>query len=75
MKWAKVEPDEAVGRVKVGIETDRGPWLTALVAARYAAFAINAMSTSRYRVAALNFCFCEEHLAMRSSLTPSLICD
>ena len=35
--------------MKVGIETDRGPWVQALVAAGYEVFAINPMSASRYR--------------------------
>ena len=33
----------------VGIETDRGPWVQALVAAGYQVFAINPMSVARYR--------------------------
>ena len=33
----------------VGIETDRGPWVAALVAAGYQVFAINPMSAARYR--------------------------
>jgi Transposase/Transposase IS116/IS110/IS902 family len=48
-QWAELEPDEAAARVKVGIETDRGPWVASLVAAGYEVFAINPMSTSRYR--------------------------
>jgi transposase len=39
----------ADGRVVVGIETDRGPWVTALLAAGYQVFAINPMSVARYR--------------------------
>jgi transposase len=39
------EPSEVV----VGIETDRGLFVTALVAAGYQVFAVNPMSTSRYR--------------------------
>lgn len=35
--------------VKVGIETDRGPWVGALVAAGYEVFAINPLSAARYR--------------------------
>jgi transposase len=35
--------------VKVGIETDRGPWVQALIAAGYEVFAINPMSVARYR--------------------------
>jgi transposase len=37
------------GEVVVGIETDRGLFVTALVAAGYEVFAVNPMSTSRYR--------------------------
>jgi hypothetical protein len=40
---------EGPGRVVVGIETDRGPWVTALVASGYQVYAINPMSVSRYR--------------------------
>ncbi len=36
-------------RVKVGIETERGPWVAALVAAGYEVFAINPKATARYR--------------------------
>jgi transposase len=39
----------AAGAVVVGIETDRGPWVAALVAAGYQVFAINPMSAARYR--------------------------
>ena len=39
----------AAGRVVVGIETDRGVWVSALVAAGYQVFAINPMSAARYR--------------------------
>ena len=39
------EPDEVV----IGIETDRGLFVGALVAAGYQVFAVNPMSTSRYR--------------------------
>src|SRR4051812_32987789 len=37
------------GQVSVGIETDRGPWVTALVAAGYRVFAINPRQVARYR--------------------------
>jgi transposase len=47
--WAELDPGVAAMRVKVGIETDRGPWVAALVAAGYEVFAINPMSVSRYR--------------------------
>jgi transposase len=48
-EWADLEPGEAAARVKVGIETDRGQWVTALIAAGYEVFAINPMSVARYR--------------------------
>ena len=35
--------------VKVGIETDRGSWVAALVAAGYEVFAVNPLSVARYR--------------------------
>jgi hypothetical protein len=35
--------------VMVGIETDRGPWVTALVAAGYLVFPVNPLQASRYR--------------------------
>ena len=37
------------GEVVIGIETDRGPWVSALVAAGYRVYAINPRSASRYR--------------------------
>jgi transposase len=37
------------GQVLVGIETDRGPWVQALLAAGYQVFAINPLSVARYR--------------------------
>jgi hypothetical protein len=40
---------EAPGEVVIGIETDRHLFVAALVAAGYAVFAVNPMSTSRYR--------------------------
>lgn len=42
------EEDEP-GDVVVGIETDRGPWVQALIAAGYAVFAINPLQAARYR--------------------------
>ena len=36
-------------QVVVGIETDRGPWVQALLAAGYQVFAVNPMSVARYR--------------------------
>src|ERR1035441_7503355 len=35
--------------VVVGIETDHGPWVAALVAAGYTVFAVNPLQASRYR--------------------------
>jgi transposase len=40
---------EEPGQVVIGIETDRGLFVAALVAAGYLVFAVNPMSTSRYR--------------------------
>ena len=48
-EWADLEPDAAAAMVKVGIETDRGAWVAALVAAGYEVFAINPLSVTRYR--------------------------
>ena len=39
------EPAEVV----VGIETDRGPWVQALIAAGYTVFAVNPLQVARYR--------------------------
>ena len=41
--------EEAARRVAVGIETDRGPWVRALLAAGYVVFAIDRMQVARYR--------------------------
>jgi hypothetical protein len=40
---------EDPGDVVIGIETDRGLFVSALVATRYQVFAVNPLSTSRYR--------------------------
>jgi transposase len=47
----QVNPDTGlvVDRVVIGIETDRGAWVAALVAAGYRVYAINPMSAARYR--------------------------
>src|SRR5262245_7035701 len=47
--WAELDPAEAAGRVRVGIETDRGAWVQALVTAGYQVYAINPVSVARYR--------------------------
>ena len=41
--------DAADAEVVVGIETDRGPWVAALIAAGYAVFPVNPLQASRYR--------------------------
>jgi len=41
--------EDAAGQVKIGIETDRGPWVQALVAAGYTVFAVNPLQAARYR--------------------------
>jgi hypothetical protein len=41
--------DDVDAQVVVGIETDRGPWVAALVAAGYAVFPVNPLQASRYR--------------------------
>ena len=47
--WVDLDASEAAALVKVGIETDRGSWVAALIAAGYEVFAINPMSVARYR--------------------------
>jgi hypothetical protein len=47
--WAELPTDEVAGRVIIGIEHDRGPWVSALRAAGYQVFAINPLSSARYR--------------------------
>jgi len=42
-------PDGKPDLVVVGIETDRGPWVAALVAAGYQVFAVNPVQVARYR--------------------------
>ena len=41
--------EDGAGQVAIGIETDRGPWVAALIAAGYTVFAINPLQASRYR--------------------------
>jgi transposase len=41
--------EEDAGQVVIGIETDRGPWVAALIAAGYTVYAINPLQASRYR--------------------------
>jgi hypothetical protein len=47
--WAQLAPEEVASHVIVGIEHDRGPWVSALRAAGYRVFAINPLSSARYR--------------------------
>ena len=41
--------DDQDAEVVIGIETDRGPWAAALVAAGYTVYAVNPLQASRYR--------------------------
>jgi transposase len=43
------DEEEAADRVLIGIETDRGPWVAALVAAGYRVFAVNPLQAAEYR--------------------------
>jgi transposase len=44
-----VPEDAGDAEVVIGIETDRGPWVAALVAAGYTVFPVNPLQASRYR--------------------------
>ena len=46
---AHLGDDLGGAEVAVGIETDRGPWVAALVAAGYTVYAVNPLQASRYR--------------------------
>jgi transposase len=47
---ARLVPDDAdVSPVVVGIETDRGPWVRALVAAGYQVYGVNPKQAARHR--------------------------
>jgi transposase len=48
-EWSELPSEDVPGRVVIGIESDRGPWVAALRAAGYRVFAINPLSASRYR--------------------------
>jgi transposase len=43
------DPEAQAGQVLIGIETDRGPWVQALIAAGYQVYAVNPLQASRYR--------------------------
>jgi transposase len=44
-----IDAEDAATRVKIGIETDRGPWVQALLAAGYTVYAVNPLQAARYR--------------------------
>ncbi len=44
-----IDAEDAATRVKIGIETDRGPWVQALVAAGYTVYPVNPLQAARYR--------------------------
>ncbi|MCK9904206.1 IS110 family transposase [Frankia sp. Cpl3] len=46
---AHLDEDAGPDQVVVGIETDRGPWVSALVAAGYQVIAVNPFQAARYR--------------------------
>ena len=46
---AHLGEDADCPEVVIGIETDRGPWVTALIAAGYLVFPVNPLQASRYR--------------------------
>jgi transposase len=50
---AQLDPDADLdaqaGQVMIGIETDRGPWVQALIAAGYTVYAVNPLQAARYR--------------------------
>ena len=46
---AQLGEDTDSAEVTVGIETDRGPWVAALIAAGYQVFPVNPLQASRYR--------------------------
>ena len=44
-----LDEDAEPAEVVVGIETDRGPWVAALIAAGYTVYAVNPLQVARYR--------------------------
>ena len=48
-EFADPNDEAGAGQVLVGIETDRGLWVAALVAAGYRVFAVNPVQVARYR--------------------------
>jgi Transposase/Transposase IS116/IS110/IS902 family len=49
MIGARLGEDDGPGEVSIGIETDRGPWVQALVAAGYRVYPINPRQAARFR--------------------------
>ncbi len=45
----QLREDTEEAEVLVGIETDRGPWVAALIAAGYTVYAVNPLQAARYR--------------------------
>ena len=43
------DTEDVAAQVKIGIETDRGPWVQALIAAGYMVYAVNPLQAARYR--------------------------
>ncbi len=41
--------DDDAAEVRIGIETDRGPWVAALIAAGYTVYAVNPLQAARFR--------------------------
>ncbi|MEV6869110.1 IS110 family transposase [Streptosporangium subroseum] len=44
-----LDEDAEADQVLIGIETDRGPWVQALIAAGYTVYAVNPLQVARYR--------------------------
>ncbi|GLW36057.1 IS110 family transposase [Actinoplanes regularis] len=44
-----IDAEDVAGQVKIGIETDRGPWVQALIAAGYTVYPVNPLQAARYR--------------------------
>lgn len=47
--WAELTPEQTADQVAIRVETDHGPWVSALRAAGYQVFAINPLLAARYR--------------------------
>jgi transposase len=44
-----LDEDAEPAEVLIGIETDRGPWVQALIASGYTVYAVNPLQVARYR--------------------------